>query len=117
MARLQISKRRACAAASCNRRVFQYVRLPNDDAAIMQRLEELAAERRRFGYHRLHVLLLREGFKLNMKRTRRIYKAANLQVRRRLKRRVALGRGNPASGRPTQLAVVSRFRARHAASW
>jgi len=95
MARMQISERGACAAAGCNRRMFRYVRLPKDDALIRKRLEELAAERRRFGYRRLHVLLLREGLKLNLKRTRRIYKAANLQVRRRLKRRVALGRGNP----------------------
>jgi hypothetical protein len=33
---------------------------------------------------------------VNLKRVRRIYREANLQVRKRLRRRVALGRGNPA---------------------
>ena len=75
--------------------MFRYVRAAKDDAPIQKRLEELAVERRRFGYRRLHVLLLREGFVINIKRTRRIYRAANLQVRKRKKRRIALGRGNP----------------------
>jgi putative transposase len=50
-----------------------------DDAPIRRRLEELAAERRRFGYRRLHVLLRREGIVVNIKRIRRIYREANLQ--------------------------------------
>ena len=33
---------------------------------------------------------------MNLKRVRRIYREANLQVRKRVRRRVALGRGNPA---------------------
>ncbi len=110
MQHLRISERKACAAARCNRRMFRYVRKPQDDAPIRKRLEELAVERRRFGYRRLHVLLLRDGIKINMKRMRRIYKEANLQVRRRLKRRVALGRGNPA---PT----VSRLNQRWSADF
>jgi putative transposase len=93
---MEISERKACSVARCNRRMYRYVRLPKDDAPIRKRLEELAAERRRFGYRRLHVLLRREGFVVNIKRTRRIYKDARLQVKRRIKRRVALGRGNPA---------------------
>jgi putative transposase len=93
---MQISERKACAVAQCNRRMFRYVRIVKDDAAIRKRLEELALERRRFGYRRLQVLLRREGIVINIKRTRRIYREANLQVRRRIKRRVALGRGNPA---------------------
>ena len=96
-AALTISERRACEIAKCNRRMFRYVstRL-TDDAPLRKRLEELAAERRRFGYRRLHVLIRREGIIVNIKRIRRIYSAANLQVRKRLRRRVALGRGTPA---------------------
>jgi putative transposase len=67
-----------------------------DDAPLRRRLEELAADRRRFGYRRLHVMLRREGWVVNIKRVRRVYREANLQVRKRLRRRVALGRGNPA---------------------
>ena len=75
-----------------------------DDAALLQRLHELAAERRRFGYRRLDVLLRRDGIVANHKRIYRVYAEANLQVRKRLKRRVALGRGDvpPAVSMPNE---------------
>jgi len=50
---------------------------------------ELATERPRFGYRRLHVLLRREGFAFNEKRTRRIYCEESLQVKRRKRRKRA----------------------------
>ena len=54
---------------------------------------ELASERRRFGYRRIHVLLRREGAEVNHKRVFRLYQAAELSVRRRRKRqRVAVER-------------------------
>ena len=92
-----ISERRACQIAKCNRRMFRYKSLRiTDDGPLRQRLEELATERRRFGYRRLHVMIRRDGWVVNIKRLRRIYREANLQVRKRVRRRVALGRGNPA---------------------
>jgi putative transposase len=75
--------------------MYRYVSRRPDDAPLRQRLEALALQRRRFGYRRLHVLLQREGIVVNHKRLRRVYRAANLQVRKRIKRRVALGRGTP----------------------
>jgi putative transposase len=48
-----------------------------DDGPLRKRLEELAAERRRFGYRRLAVLLRREGVVVNLKRIRRVYGEAN----------------------------------------
>jgi putative transposase len=75
--------------------MVRYVGRRPNDSALRKRLEELAAERRRFGFRRLTVLLRREGIKDNVKRILRVYREANLQVRRRVKRRVALGRGNP----------------------
>ena len=50
---------------------------------------ELAAERPRFGYPRIHILLRREGFEVNRKRTYRIYREERLQVRRKRRKRVA----------------------------
>ena len=41
--------------------MFRYVRVVKDDGPIRRRLEELAMERRRFGYRRLQVLLRRQG--------------------------------------------------------
>jgi putative transposase len=93
---LDISERQACRYLNVNRRMVRYVRIPKDDGALRSRLEELAAERRRFGFRRLAVLLRREGMVVNIKRVLRVYREANLQVRKRLKRRVALGRGMPA---------------------
>ena len=68
----------------------------SEDPKILERLHQLAMHRRRFGYRRLGVLLRREGIIANHKRIYRLYAAAKLQVRKRLKRRVALGRGEPA---------------------
>lgn len=44
-----------------------------DDAALRQRLRELAGQRRRFGYRRLSYLLAREGFNPNYKKLFRLY--------------------------------------------
>lgn len=52
------------------------------------RLKELAEIRRRFGYRRLHTMLKREGFKLNHKKLRRIYREEKLSVRMRKKSKV-----------------------------
>lgn len=51
----------------------------------------LAAERRRFGYRRLTVLLRREGLRVNHKRVYRLYREEGLAVRRRGGRKRALG--------------------------
>ena len=49
----------------------------------------LTAERRRFGYRRLWVLLRREGFGVNRKRVYRLYREEGLSVRRRQRKRMA----------------------------
>jgi HTH-like domain len=54
-----------------------------------------AAIRRRFGYRRLHILLVREGLVMNHKKLRRLYRGEGLQVRRRFGRKRAVGRRTP----------------------
>jgi len=76
-----------------HRKTVRYRSRRTNDAALLKRLEELAAQRRRFGYRRLDILLRREGIVANHKRIYRIYSAAKLQVRRRKKARVAIARG------------------------
>lgn len=66
-----------------------------DDGAARSRLRALAAERRRFGYRRLGMLLSREGVRLNHKKLRRLYREERLQVRRRGGRKRALGTRAP----------------------
>ena len=77
--------------------MIRYVPIVKNDGALRIRLEELAAERRRFGFRRFAVLLRRDGMLVNIERILRVYREAHLQVRKRLRRRVALGRGSPAA--------------------
>lgn len=51
------------------------------------RIKEIAATRVRYGYLRIHVLLLREGWKINRKRVYRLYREESLHMRRRAPRR------------------------------
>ena len=62
---------------------------------IRERMRGLAAERRRFGYRRLHWLLGREGVAINHKKFRRLYREEQLQLRRRGGRKRALGTRAP----------------------
>ncbi len=91
-AKTNLSERRACSLMGLSRTVLHYVARPTDDT-LQRRLIELAGERRRFGYRRLHTLLEREGFEANHKRVHRLYGQAGLAVRRHRKRyRVAVER-------------------------
>jgi putative transposase len=58
---------------------------------LRERLKTLAAERRRFGYRRLAILLQREGLRVNLKRVYRVYREEGLAVRRRKGRKRAIG--------------------------
>ena len=89
------SQRRACGLAGIAPRVYRYRSLGPDDAAIRKRLRELALERRRFGYRRLHILLRREGIEVNHKKLYRLYKEERLTVRKRGGRKRALGTRAP----------------------
>lgn len=91
----EVSQRRACEAMSIDRSSVRYRSRRPDDGALRKRLKELAAERRRFGYRRLHILLRREGLHMNHKKLRRIYRDEKLQVRRRGGRKRALGMRAP----------------------
>lgn len=86
--RTGISERRACRLVGLSRTVLHYAQVARPDNELIQRrLVELAEERRRFGYRRLHALLRREGVQANHKRVHRLYQDAGLAVRRRRKRR------------------------------
>lgn len=52
-----------------------------------QRIREICQTRVRFGYRRVHVLLKREGWEINVKKTCRIYKALGMKLRNRTPRR------------------------------
>ena len=48
---------------------MRYRSTQDDDAQLREKLRELANQRRRFGYRRLHILLRREGVMINRKKT------------------------------------------------
>ena len=84
----EISERRACRLVGLSRSVLHYQPKVNlDNEELSQRITELAAVRRRFGYRRIHALLRREGVEANHKRIYRLYREADLSVRRRRKRK------------------------------
>jgi putative transposase len=91
----EVSERRACASLGVDRASVRYRSQLPDDTVIRARLRELAAIRRRFGYRRLHILMRREGFIMNHKKLRRLYREERLQVRRRGGRKRALGTRAP----------------------
>jgi putative transposase len=118
----EMSERRACAITAVDRSMVRYRSKRSDDGELRRRMRELAAERRRFGYRRLHVLLRREGLVVNRKRTQRLYREEGLMVRRRRGRKRATGTRAPLvrSARPNarwsidfihdQMACGRRFR-------
>ena len=90
-----LSQRAACRITGCPRRTVQYrCRRVTNDAALLEWLRELAAQRPRWGRRRLQVLLRRAGTIVNHKRLRRVYRSAALQVRPRKKRHVRYVRGD-----------------------
>ncbi|WP_264812693.1 IS3 family transposase, partial [Acetobacter oeni] len=92
---LDLSERRACALVGLARRVARYVSTRADDAALRQRLRDMASQRRRFGYRRLGYLLAREGGSPNHKKLFRLYQEEGLKVRHRGARKRALGTHAP----------------------
>jgi putative transposase len=92
-ARLLVSRRTACRWLGVNPKLFCYRSRRHGDEPLRSWLIDTAAQHRRYGQRRLVVLARREGFSDNHKRIERIYRAANLQVRKRPKRKLALGRG------------------------
>jgi putative transposase len=90
-----MSERRACRIIGADRASMRYRSRRPADTTLRERLRQLAHERRRFGYRRLHVLLRREGHVVNRKRVYRLYKSERLMVRRRGGRKRALGMRAP----------------------
>jgi putative transposase len=87
------SERRACHLLMMAVSSYHY-RIRRSDEELRMRLLELAREKPRFGYRRLHVLLQRRGEIVNHKRVHRVYREAGLSIRRK-KRRHCVRIGQP----------------------
>jgi putative transposase len=82
------SQRRACGLLMVAVSSVRY-QVRSSDEDLRARLVELAREKPRFGYRRLHVLLRRSGDAVNHKRVHRVYREAGLTLRRKKRKHCA----------------------------
>lgn len=85
----KISQRRACRLLKLDPKSYRYTSRRPAQAVLEAKIKEICQTRVRYGYRRVHVLLRREGWMINWKKTRRIYRELGLQLRSKTpKRRV-----------------------------
>ena len=86
----KVGVRKVCQLMRFNRSSYYYQKAEDPQAIMLiQKIKDIAAVRVRYGYRRIHVLLRREGIKVNAKRVYRLYCKTNLQLRnKRPKKRV-----------------------------
>ena len=79
--------RRACCAVPVDCSTYHYRSKRAGQAPLSKRIKEIAESRVRYGYRRIHVLLRREGWPVNVKRVCRLYREQGLQLRNKSPRR------------------------------
>lgn len=67
---------------------FQYVKRQQDDSVVQVALEALVQKHPSIGFWQCHYRLRIRGFTWNHKRVRRVYRAMNLNIRRKAKKRL-----------------------------
>jgi putative transposase len=82
-----VNVRRSCRLAGFSKSGWYKRSTARDQSALRLRIRELAHARPRFGYPRIHVMLRREGWRVNRKRVYRWYRLEGLQLRMRVRRR------------------------------
>ncbi len=89
MSEWSISQRRVCRVLQLDPKSYRYTSRRPAQAVLEAKIKEICQTRIRYGYRRVHVLLRREGWMINWKKTRRIYRELGLQLRSKTpKRRV-----------------------------
>jgi transposase InsO family protein len=81
--RFCMSQRRVSRALDLPRSSLRYAPVVRDEqAALARRIEELAGTHPRFGYRRIWALLDREGWSVNLKAVRRLWRVSGLKIAR-----------------------------------
>ena len=88
MTSLGRSIRRACLLVGLPRASYDYQPAQKHDEDLREKIREIAHRRRRFGCPRIHLMLRRDGFAVNHKRTERIYREEGLSLRKRKRKKV-----------------------------
>lgn len=90
-----LSERRALKLACMSPSVLRYARRDDGNGELRERIVALAHRHRRHGYRMIHLRLRQEGWVVNIKRVRRLYRQENLMVHKRKRKKVALGDRQP----------------------
>jgi len=85
--RYEVSERQSCLVMRVNRGAYRRQPARDEQAFLRMRIKEIASTRIRYGYRRIHVLLLREGWQVNHKWVYRLYKEEGLNLRNKSKRK------------------------------
>ena len=79
--RHHVSERRACRVVGQQRSTNRYQPVPSDfEARLIAAMHEFAERFPRFGYRRVHALLVSEGWPVNVKRVERLWRLEGLRV-------------------------------------
>ena len=100
-----LSERRALAIAQMSASALRYSPRPDRNVGLRQKIIDLAHRHRRYGVGMIHLKLRQGGEKANHKRVERLYREAQLQVRRRKRKKVPVAERHPLE-RPTQANAV-----------
>jgi len=95
LSKTAVSERRACLLVSLNRATMRYQSHLPEETELTERIKAIAYERRRFGYRRVNQLLRREGIEVNYKKVYRLYREAELAVRKRKHRKGVMVKRQP----------------------
>jgi len=79
----EMSERHACGVVPLHRSSCRYTAKPDGNDELRDLLKALAAARPRWGQERLQVLVRRQGYPANHKRTERLYRELGLSLRLR----------------------------------
>jgi len=90
-----LSERRALRRAQLSGSVLRYEPRADRNQALRAHIVDMAHRHRRYGYRMIHLRLRHEGWTINLKRVRRLYRLENLMVRRRRRKKVVLGERQP----------------------
>ena len=90
-----LSERRALKLACLSPSVLRYERRDDGNGDLCERIVALAHRHRRHGYRMIHLRLTQEGWAVNIKRVRRLYRQEQLMVQRRKRKKVAPGERQP----------------------
>lgn len=90
-----LSERRALSVVRMSASALRYAPRPDRDVDLRERIVALAQRHRRYGVGMIHLKLRQAGVMVNHKRVERLYRQAQLQVRRRKRKKVLPGQRQP----------------------